>query len=153
MTRDYNRSPEGEARAKLYNSRKWRNFSKAYLAKHPECELCPAKATITDHAEGHAGDWQSRFWIGPFRPVCRPCNSRESHKSYQRPTDYKAINERREKLRNGILPGGYRDSRGGGFEGEGKKPYTAEDSMENRCRGQTRPSRDQLINRLRGTKK
>ena len=152
MARSYNRSPDGEARRELYNSTQWRAFSKDYLARYPVCELCGEKATITDHAQGHAGDWLARFWVGPFRPVCRSCNSREGHKKYQRSDSYKAINERRAKLKAGVLPGGYRD-RGGGAQQRPEGPYDTGNSMEIRCRGQSGPSRNSIIDKLRGTKK
>jgi len=157
VTKQYNRSPEGQARAKLYNSTRWRAFSKSYLAQHPVCELCGGKAAITDHAQGHAGDWLARFWVGPYRPTCRPCNSREGHKKYQRSDSYQAINERRALLRAGVLPGGYLDrSRGDGAQQRPEGPYDTGNSMENVQKNGTATksssSRDKLINKLRGTK-
>ena len=157
MARSYNRSPDGEARRELYNSTQWRAFSKDYLARYPVCELCGEKATITDHAQGHAGDWLARFWVGPFRPVCRSCNSREGHKKYQRSDSYQAINERRAKLRAGVLPGGYRDrSRGGLVQHADERPYVTGNSMQHLHKNGTSPksasSRDKLINKLRGPK-
>ena len=168
MAKSYNRSPEGEARAKLYNSTRWRKYSKDFLCRNSTCHYCGGKANMTDHIHGHGfkpehelgATWEERFW-NPAGHVaaCRGCNSRAQHMDHQRTSDassYRAINERRAKLKAGVLPGGYRDrSRGGGAQHADERPYVTGNSMEhlhkNGTATKSSSSRDKLINKLRGS--
>ena len=169
MAKSYNRSPDGEARAKLYNSHKWRNYSKDFLCRNGACHYCGGPANMTDHLHGHGfkpghelgATWEERFWNPAGHvPACRGCNSRAQHMDHQRTSDassYQAINERRAKLRAGVLPGGYRDRSVGGLAQQRPEgPYDTGNSMENLHKNGTSPksasSRDKLINKLRGPK-
>lgn len=66
----------------LYNDRRWRAFSKQWLATHPLCEQCTRDGRVTagaevDHIEPHKGDVQ-KFWAGPFQTLCTSCHSRKT---------------------------------------------------------------------------
>ena len=53
----------------LYKSRDWLRLRAAFLAAHPTCALCKAKATIVDHIVSirHGG---APFDIGNLQPLC-----------------------------------------------------------------------------------
>jgi len=66
----------------LYNTSKWRAFSKAWLAGHPLCAECARAGRVTaatdcDHVEPHRGDL-TKFWGGPFQSLCASCHSRKT---------------------------------------------------------------------------
>lgn len=58
---------------RLYDLRRWRRASCAYLARNPLCAMCTAAgrtslSTVTDHIEPHRGDtelfWDEANWQG-----------------------------------------------------------------------------------------
>jgi 5-methylcytosine-specific restriction enzyme A len=61
-----------------YSTGRWKKFRLAYLAQHPICVMCEKvgrvePATVVDHKFPHRGD-PTRFWMGPFQAVCKPCH-------------------------------------------------------------------------------
>lgn len=60
----------------LYDTARWRQFRRAYLAEHPLCERCllqeiVTEATVVHHIDPHRGDLD-KFWNGPFEGLCKP---------------------------------------------------------------------------------
>ena len=61
---------------RLYDLRRWRRESRAYLRAHPLCVMCEALgrttlATVVDHIEPHGGDLEL-FWdsAGNWQGLC-----------------------------------------------------------------------------------
>ncbi len=59
--------------ARLYDLRRWRRESRAYLQRNPLCRMCEAQgrttlATVVDHIKPHRGDpelfWNQENWQG-----------------------------------------------------------------------------------------
>ena len=64
--------------AKRGYGRKWQEARKGYLAKHPGCRRCPARATRVDHIEPHRGD-MAKFWDSAnWQPLCERCHNSKS---------------------------------------------------------------------------
>ena len=70
---------------KMYNSRKWRAYSKAFRAENPLCCRCQSEGrltptAVTDHIVSHRGDWEL-FWDEVnHQPLCKRCHDRKSAK-------------------------------------------------------------------------
>lgn len=71
--------------AKLYNSRKWRAYSKAFRAQNPLCVRCQTAgrltpSAVTDHVTSHGGDLEL-FWDPEnHQPLCKRCHDVKSAK-------------------------------------------------------------------------
>lgn len=65
-----------------YQLQIWRKRAKAQLRAHPLCAMCMERlevtpATLVDHIEPVAGDW-NRFRLGAVQSLCAAChNSRK----------------------------------------------------------------------------
>ncbi len=64
----------------LYNSQRWRTVSKAFLAGHPYCYICGAKATVVDHIRPHRGDTELFYDENNLQPLCTKCHSAKTLK-------------------------------------------------------------------------
>ena len=64
---------------RLYDLRRWRRESRAFLARNPLCRMCQAVgrttiATVVDHVKPHKGD-ETLFWDqANWSPLCKPCH-------------------------------------------------------------------------------
>lgn len=57
-----------------YGTQRWRRYSRARLADHPWCALCPELATVTDHIQP-VSEAPDRFWDeSNHRSLCHACN-------------------------------------------------------------------------------
>ena len=71
-----------EKNRNVYNSSKWRKFSKAYKERNPLCVKCQekgitSKTEVTDHIErvNTGGDIYS---LDNLQPLCKSCHNRKS---------------------------------------------------------------------------
>ena len=76
------RNLNSEKNKKVYNSRKWRAFSKSYKERHPLCVKCEAKGIIvssevTDHIErvNSGGDIYDE---SNLQALCKSCHNSKS---------------------------------------------------------------------------
>jgi 5-methylcytosine-specific restriction protein A len=69
----YDRRRPG-ARARGYD-RRWERTRKAFLAAHPDCELCPAPATDADHRDGLGPNGPAGHDFSNLRALCHSCHS------------------------------------------------------------------------------
>lgn len=61
--------------------RRWAEFSKEYLRRHPVCAMCGAPAEVTDHIIP-ADVWMDAqggfdYDESNYQPLCRKCNSKK----------------------------------------------------------------------------
>ena len=66
-------------RRELYRSKRWTDLRRDYLRHHPFCS-CGDRAVVLDHQLGHSGDWEARFWTGPFQAMCKPCHNTKTNR-------------------------------------------------------------------------
>lgn len=67
------------ARARGYDSA-WEKARAGFLAKHKDCAMCGAPASIVDHIIPHKGD-RALFWDRTnWQPLCVPCHSSRKQK-------------------------------------------------------------------------
>ncbi len=66
--------------SRLYDLRRWRRQSRAFLARNPLCKMCDAAgrttlARVVDHKVPHHGD-EALFWdeLGNWQGLCKPCH-------------------------------------------------------------------------------
>ena len=64
---------------RLYDLRRWRRESRAYLARNPLCRMCEARGRVTlaqvvDHVVPHKGDEALFFDEDNWQPLCAPCH-------------------------------------------------------------------------------
>ncbi|NBE05941.1 HNH endonuclease [Rhodobacter sp. CCP-1] len=68
---------------RFYRSARWKDESKAYLCRHPNCAECARDGLVVaarevDHIVPHRGDpklfWKRSNWQG----LCKPCHSRKT---------------------------------------------------------------------------
>ena len=65
---------------RLYDLRRWRRRSRAFLRAHPLCRFCEATsrvtlATLVDHIKPHRGD-EALFWDeGNWQGLCTTCHN------------------------------------------------------------------------------
>jgi 5-methylcytosine-specific restriction enzyme A len=86
---------ETARRKELYNSEPWRRLRRDFLRHHPNCESCGGQAKVLDHLLGHSGDWEARFWSGPFQALCESChNTKTNQERVDRERDWKPLNRR-----------------------------------------------------------
>jgi len=62
----------------LYNSTLWRQTSKEFLKKYPNCFICGAKATIADHITPHRGNIELFYNTDNLQPMCWKCHSKKT---------------------------------------------------------------------------
>lgn len=62
----------------LYETYRWRTFSKDFLKTHPFCYICGAKATVVDHIIPHRGDLSLFYDVNNVQPLCQSCHSRKT---------------------------------------------------------------------------
>ena len=65
--------------ARLYDLRRWRRESRAFLRAHPLCRYCEQQgrtslATVLDHVRPHRGDEELFFRQANWQPLCKPCH-------------------------------------------------------------------------------
>lgn len=72
------RSAESARRQKLYGSRRWREFSRRYLAANPTCARCGAPSQHTDHVAGGGPDGPGGYDPAACQPLCHPCHSHKT---------------------------------------------------------------------------
>lgn len=77
---------DAAARGKrLYDNRRWRKASQAFLVANPLCVLCASEGRVraseaTDHVIPHRGS-QVLFWnMDNWQALCRECHNRKSAK-------------------------------------------------------------------------
>lgn len=68
---------ETARRKELYRSERWYKLRRDFLRHHPNCN-CGERAKVVDHVLGHSGDWEARFWTGPFQAMCESCHNRKT---------------------------------------------------------------------------
>ena len=66
--------------AKRGYGRKWQNYRKTYLAKHPLCVRCKehgriTPATVVDHIKAHKGDMKLFWDPANHQATCSHCNT------------------------------------------------------------------------------
>lgn len=62
----------------LYHTSRWRKERKQFLAEHPQCVMCGAKADTVDHIRAHKGN-EAIFWCqANWQPLCHSCHSRKT---------------------------------------------------------------------------
>lgn len=62
-------------RARLYSTA-WDKARASYLAAHPTCARCGAKATVVHHLDRHHGKDSRTFWNkARWQPVCAACHN------------------------------------------------------------------------------
>ena len=71
------RTPAGAKAHKLYNNKRWRDRSKAQLAKEPLCAQCGRAGEHADHVIPHQGD-ANLFCTGELQTLCASCHGRKS---------------------------------------------------------------------------
>jgi 5-methylcytosine-specific restriction protein A len=75
--RDYARRRNRDAAA-LYRSAAWRQARAEFLAMHPACSTCGARASVVDHRDPHRGD-PAIFWDrSRWQPQCACCHNRKT---------------------------------------------------------------------------
>jgi 5-methylcytosine-specific restriction endonuclease McrA len=53
----------------------WRKAKAQFLAEHPACSMCGARAAVVDHIRPHRGD-QSLFWDrSNWQALCAHCHN------------------------------------------------------------------------------
>jgi 5-methylcytosine-specific restriction protein A len=67
-----------DPRKTWYGLASWKERRRHQLQAEPLCALCLAKgeltgATVADHIEPHAGDW-NKFVLGALRSLCAECH-------------------------------------------------------------------------------
>lgn len=61
-----------------YTGGAFRNARSAYMAAHPFCAICGARATDLDHKRPHKGD-ANLFWdVENWQALCASCHSRKT---------------------------------------------------------------------------
>lgn len=65
--------------AKRGYGRKWQNYRKTYLAKHPLCVRCKKKgrvmpATVVDHIKPHKSDYKLFWQASNHQSMCKRCH-------------------------------------------------------------------------------
>ena len=82
-------------RRELYQSEQWRKLRRDYLRHHPHCETCGQPSKVLDHLLGHSGEWEQRFWAGPFQALCIDChNKKTSRERVDREREWKPLHRR-----------------------------------------------------------
>ena len=61
----------------LYNTRRWRAASKAFLSVHPFCK-CGQFAEATDHIIPHRGDLKLFWDRANWQTLCKRCHDRKT---------------------------------------------------------------------------
>ena len=66
--------------ARLYDRRRWRRRSRAFLALNPMCRMCEeigkvTLATVVDHIRPHRGDESLFFDESNWQGLCPSCHS------------------------------------------------------------------------------
>lgn len=64
----------------LYQSKAWREKSKAFLIKYPTCVQCGKQSKIADHIVPHRGNLNLFYDDGNLQPLCWSCHSRKTLK-------------------------------------------------------------------------
>ena len=64
---------------RLYDLRRWRRESRAFLRAHPLCTMCEAAgrvtlASVVDHVKPHRGDEALFFDEQNWAPMCKSCH-------------------------------------------------------------------------------
>lgn len=74
-SKGWTKTPQMQARSKLYDSRAWQERRARQLAEFPDCAECGARAVIADHIHnvGAGGDFD-----GPLQSLCRSCHNRKT---------------------------------------------------------------------------
>lgn len=59
----------------LYSSARWRAMRSRFLAGHPVCVQCGARATVADHIVPHRGDVSLFYNEANLQALCARCHS------------------------------------------------------------------------------
>ena len=61
-----------------YKSARFRSARSDFMAEHPFCQICGARATDLDHIKPHKGD-PDLFWeVDNWQALCASCHSRKT---------------------------------------------------------------------------
>ncbi len=64
----------------LYETYRWKTFSKDFLKSHPFCYICGAKSQVVDHIVPHRGDLSLFYDVNNVQTLCASCHSRKTLK-------------------------------------------------------------------------
>lgn len=69
--RAYDRARGG----RLYGTRRWRDFRRAWLLANPACVKCGKPASLVDHVVPHRGDPELFWRTGNHQSLCDHCHN------------------------------------------------------------------------------